>query len=284
MFKCLLLILGVFCCSTAVILLKAAETAPLLVAAYRLLLASVFLSPFFLRDYKRHGAEVDWKKCYTFILPALFLSFHFVTWAWGARLTAVSNASLIINLAPVVMPFAAYAIVRERISVKEALGTLLAVCGVVILSWSDFRMGGGNLFGNGVCFVSMVGFTGYLAFGLKGARLPTVWLYIVPVYAIAGVMCLAVSLVALESVLVPNPQELLRIVVIAIVPTVIGHSILNYSLKSLKGQVVSVVNLHQFVFATTIGFFVFGELPPSIFAVAALLCSIGGVIVVRESR
>lgn len=256
----------------------------MLVGTYRLLLAALFLSPVFYRDWKRHRGEIKASDLLRLIIPAFFLAAHFASWALGARLTLVANASLIINLAPIAMPVFAFALVRERITRIEIFGTLVAIGGVVLLSWHDFSVGGENMKGNLVCFLSMLAFTAYLAFGLRGAKLPTVWLYVVPLYAIAGAMSFAVSFFTLDSVAVVEPVEMGRILALAIVPTILGHTILNQSLKRLKGQVVSVVNLHQFVFATITAFFVYGEVPSWSFVVAAMMCSFGAFIVVRESE
>lgn len=283
MARYLLLILGVFLCSTAVIVLKTTQTHPLLVGTYRLLIAAFVLGPLFYRDWKRHGSAMRSTDFWHLIWPALFLAAHFSSWALGARLTLVANASLIINLAPIAMPLFAFILVKERVSWKEIVGTFLAIGGVLFLSWSDFSVQGENLRGNIVCFFSMLCFTAYLAFGRKYANYPTVWLYVTPVYAIAGVISFCVSLFFMESMAIVGGEEWGRIIFLAVVPTILGHTILNQSLKTLKGQVVSVVNLHQFVFATIVAFLVYAEIPSWEFGVAAFMCSMGAWIVVRES-
>ena len=101
----LLLLVGVICISTAVILLKASTEHPMLVAAYRLLVAALGLLPFYLRDLANFPGEYGWKQISWSLLPAVLLAAHFATWVVGARMTQVANASLIINLTPVVMPF-----------------------------------------------------------------------------------------------------------------------------------------------------------------------------------
>ena len=44
------------------------------------------------------------------------------------------------------------------------------------------------------------------------------------------------------------------------------------------------VRLHQFVFAATMAFFIYDESPSLHFMVAAIACSTGAVIVVREAE
>ena len=55
------------------------------------------------------------------------LAAHFITWAYGARMTLTAQASLIVNLAPVAIPFFLHWLLRERINCREILGTGLAL-------------------------------------------------------------------------------------------------------------------------------------------------------------
>jgi len=64
---------------------------------------------------------------------------------------------------------------------------------------------------------------------------------------------------------------------------VFGHTILNYSLKFFRGQVVSVSNLGQPVFAGILGFLIFGEVPQPIFLLAAAVIVAGILIVLFAS-
>jgi drug/metabolite transporter (DMT)-like permease len=60
---------------------------------------------------------------------------------------------------------------------------------------------------------------------------------------------------------------------------VFSHTILNYSMRFIRGQVVSVTNLTQPIFAGVLGFLIFGELPAATYYVAAALIFIGVLIV-----
>ena len=164
-----LLFFGVFCGATAVIMIKASDESPLLIAAYRLLLATVFLSPLFIQqrqNYKNtYGREqVSWS-----ILPGVFLAAHFITWTIGVPMTQVSNASLIVNMTPVVMPFFLWLFFRERVNQKEVLGTLLAISGLVVLALSKPNFSFANNLGDLICFFSMLCLAAYLALVAKTA-------------------------------------------------------------------------------------------------------------------
>ena len=82
----LLLLFGVLCIATAVIMIKASTEQPILVASYRLLVAALVLSPFFWRDLRSFEGKYGWKQISWTILPAVALAvaFHQLG-GWGAH-------------------------------------------------------------------------------------------------------------------------------------------------------------------------------------------------------
>jgi len=71
---------------------------------------------------------------------------------------------------------------------------------------------------------------------------------------------------------------------LALIPTVLGHSIINWAFKQFRGQVVSTLSLTQFIFAGIIGYLVLGEKPTPAFYAAAILAAGGTMIVIRGRR
>ncbi len=70
---------------------------------------------------------------------------------------------------------------------------------------------------------------------------------------------------------------------LGLIPTVLGHTILNYSMKFFRGQVVSVANLGQVVFSGILGFFIFREIPEPVFFASAALIVAGILIALLSS-
>ena len=277
--KAILLVFGVLCGSSAVILIKASHEQPFLVASYRLLIAAAVLFPFFLRDLRAYPGKYGWKQIGWSALPGLVLAVHFTSWVVGARMTAVASASLIINLTPVAMPFFVYLFFRERINRREILGTLFTLAGLGVLGWSSLHVSQTNFLGDLICFGSMLAFAAYLALGRRNGQRLSLYLYMVPLYAIAGVICLLAALPFINPIKPYQTSDVLLIIGLGLIPTVLGHTILNYSLKTFRGQVVSVTNLGQVVFSGVMGFFVFQEVPAPVFFVSAALIAAGVVIV-----
>jgi drug/metabolite transporter (DMT)-like permease len=276
----LLLFLGVFACSTSAVLIRMSTTNPFVLTAMRLVIAAFMLAPLFRIQLRRHGAAFTREHLRRTRLPALVLAAHMIAWTLGARITAVAQSSLIVNLVPIALPFFLFWIARERINRAEVAGTLLSILGLVLLSARDALTGGGRPAGDAVCFVSMLLFALYLALGRRNRDFPSVWLYVIPVYAQAALICLVVSLPWIRTFEFGSGREWAIMFGLAAIPTVCGHSLLNLAMRRIRGQVVSLCNSSQFLFAGAMGFLLFGEVPTAIFYVACAIVSAGVAIVV----
>lgn len=285
--RIILMMVGVLLGATAVIMIKAGDEHPLLVASFRLLVAAIALTPLFLRDLQYRATPYGWTEISWTIAPAAALAVHFITWIIGARMTFVANASLLANLTPVAMPFFVWIFFRERINRQEVYGTVLTLGGVILLTVSNLRVSPANVPGDLICLGSMLAFACYLALGRKNGQRITLWQYMVPLYWIAGLMCLLVAVFFVNPIKVYTLKNILLILGLGLIPTVFSHSILNYSLKTFRGQVVSVTNLTQPIFSGLLGYLIFREIPgPSFYPAAAII--LAGILVVlfstRESK
>ncbi len=274
------LLLGVLACSTSALWIKASSTHPFVLCALRLGLGAIFLAPLAWRDARIHAGAFHRGHLRRTLAPAAVLAAHFITWTYAARLTLAAQASLIVNLVPVAVPFFLLGLANETVNRREILGTIVVVAGVLLLGGREGFAGGGDAWGNAVCVVSMLLFAWYLALGRRNRNFPSLWLYVVPVYAEASVICLLVSLPWLSTFAWTSLREWLLMLALALLPTIIGHSLLNNSMRHLRGQTVSLANVGQFVFAGVLAWFWFGESPPPIFYLASAVVIAGVAVVV----
>lgn len=276
----LLLLGGVFACSVSALLIKASSSRADTLSALRLLMAAALLAPVYLRARKHHQSGAWLADFRLAALPALVLAAHFLTWSWGARHSPVAQASLIVNLAPIAMPFFLHSLIGERVDRREIIGTVLTLAGVLLLTARDAIAAGPAPLGNLVCLGSMLLFTWYLALGRQHRAVPSIWLYIVPVYTVAGLACGVVSLLRGPDPALATSREWLLLAGLAVIPTIVGHTLLNRAMRTLRGQIVSLANLGQFVFAGVLAFVLFREIPSLVFYVSASLAAAGVAIAV----
>jgi drug/metabolite transporter (DMT)-like permease len=276
----MLLFLGVMACSTSAIFIRSSATDPFVLTAFRLVIAFIFLLPVLLVQLGRHRGSFTRDHLSRTHAPAVVLAFHLILWTIGARMTVVAQATLIVNLVPIAVPFFLLWLAKERINRTEVVGTVLAIAGLLVLSVKDALKGGGNLAGDTVCFASMLLFGLYLALARRNRDFPSIWLYVIPVYGQAALVCLIVALPRLATFQVRSAREWAIMIGLGAIPTVCGHSLLNASMRRIRGQIVSLCNVSQFVFAGFMGYLLFGEIPRGIFYVASAIVVAGVAIVV----
>lgn len=281
-----LLLLGVFACSTSVIWIKLCAVDPVLLTGLRLAIAAVALTPLFVRDWRRHRSEMTWLHYRDAAIPGVVLTLHFFTWIYGARFPLAANSTLLVNLMPIVMPFLLAWLVKESVNRSEILATLLAAIGLAVMFAADYQLSAEHFFhGDLVCLGSMLLLAVYLALGRRYRRHPSVWLYLVPLYyAATAVAFLCVPLLSSDAP-VDWRREWPVVLALGLIPTVVGHSLLNNAMRYFRGQVVALTSMLQFVFAALLAYaFLPNETPHASFYAASALIVTAGVIAVRSTK
>jgi drug/metabolite transporter (DMT)-like permease len=203
-----------------------------------------------------------------------------MSWTIAARNTIAANANLIVNMIPLFMPLAVFALTREIPKRFEIAGTAVALVGFAVLSVPSFRGTSETLPGDALAFGSMLFLATYLALARRNRGPGSVWIYVMPLYLVAGLLCVLTSLFftspAEQSY---SPINILTLGGIILGPTVIGHSAINQAMARLPVQLVGLSQLSQTIWAGLMGLLVFGEVPHPLFAVAAA-CITGGVIII----
>jgi len=268
------LALGVLCCSTAVIFIKASATPPIWLAAERVLLAALCTAPLAWRDVRRSGGRdaVSWRAA---LWPGCFLAAHFAAWVVAARLIPAANSTLLANFTPVIMPLVAWVMLRHRVSGPELLATVVGVAGVGALAVGDLDASRSFLIGDGLCLFAMVSLAVYLALA-RHLRRGSLWAYMAPLFTVAGAILVVAALLIEGLPPLPSAGEAVLVVGLAVVPTVIGHSMMNRAICELRPQVVSLVGLGNVPSAALMAWLLWSERPSAHLwvAVAAFLASI----------
>ena len=277
-----LLFVGVFACSTSVVFIKASEEHSILLAAYRLLLAAIILSPLFFRDLRRHRLRYPLRHFRATIWPGIILGVHFITWFIGVRLTLAADSTLIVTMTPIVMPFFLYIIFRQTLTRWEWLGTVLSVAGMLFLIFGDYQVSPQHVHGDLWCLLSLILLTYYLVLARVNRSIATIWLYIVPLYFFAGLFCLLVSLFFVNPIKVYSGREIALFFALAIIPTVIGHSLFNYCMQRISSQLVAIATPGQTIFAGMLAYIFFLEIPKWTFYLACLFLLAGILVALKD--
>lgn len=262
--------------STSAILVKLSDAPASIIATYRLLFTILFMLPFVIW---KHLGEIrfislrDW--CFS-SLAGVFLAMHFILWFESLNYTSVASSVVLVTLQPLFSFVGAYVFFKERVTPAGIAGGLLAIAGSVFIGWSDFRIGGTALFGDILALLGAATVTGYWLFGQSVRKRLSLMMYTFVVYTISTIVLLMYD-IALGFDLFPySGQDWLVFIGLAIFPTLLGHTVFNWTIKWLSANTISMAILGEPIGAAILAYCILGEKVTAAQAIgtAVILCGI----------
>jgi drug/metabolite transporter (DMT)-like permease len=270
--------LGILAASTAAVFIRLAQAdgvASLVIAAYRLVLASLVLLPLVLwreRLALRHLTGREW-------LPALAsgvcLGVHFGAWITSLALTSVASSVVLVSTSPLFVAMLAAIFLRERVTRTILLGLAVTLVGAVVIGLSDACQPAGcpaladlargpAFFGDLLALLGAAAGAVYFSLGRAlRPRLPLL-VYIFVTYG-AAALVLAGTVVAGGLPVTGYPAAAyLWFLLLALVPQLVGHSSFNWALRYLPASYVSLMALGEPVATIAMVAVIFGEVPSAI--------------------
>jgi drug/metabolite transporter (DMT)-like permease len=288
----LVLALGVLAVSTASIFIRyAQEYAPsLVIAAWRLTLATIILAPFALTLRRSELRLLSKRELVLAFLSGFFLALHFATWISSLAFTTVASSVVLVDTAPLWVALIAPIALGEHISRPVKIGMWLAFAGSVIIALSDAcAWTGGGL----VCppigeFVRGRAFIGDLL-ALAGALTAAVYLvigrsvrsgvslltYIFVVYGVSAAVLVVIMLGANQPALGYPPVAYLWFLALALIPQLLGHTSYNWALGYLPAAYVSIALLGEPIGSTLLAMIFLGEVPSGLKVVGGAITLAG---------
>jgi drug/metabolite transporter (DMT)-like permease len=253
----LFLPIGILAISTGSIFVKLCPLPSLSIAAWRLVLASLFLLP--AAGYRRIWTGWERTDLGWFALSGFLLALHFASWIASLKYTSVASSVVLVNCHPVFVGLGAWLFLKERPDRKIASGIVLSVVGAGLIGYGDMAGSSGALAGDGLALVGAMAATGYFLVGRKMRGHQGLLSYIFPVYGTAGLVLLLCALLSGQPLSGFAPSDYLFLVLLALVPQLIGHTTFNWALKHLPASMVAVAALGEPVGSSILAFFVLGE-------------------------
>ncbi|MGA2315328.1 MAG: DMT family transporter [Thermodesulfobacteriota bacterium] len=249
--------IGIVAISTASIFIKLCEAPVLIIATYRMMLASLILMPFACykktwRGWKR--SEMGWV-----FLSGLFLSLHFAFWIASLKYTSVASSVVLVTTHPIFVGIGGWLFLKERIGMNLVLGIALSVLGSGLISYGDMSLSKEALMGDGFALLGAIAASGYLFVGRKMRKEQDLFSYIFPVYSTAGLILILLSLIFQKSFFGYSPSTYFFLFLLALIPQLIGHTTFNWALKYLPASMVAVSILGEPVGSSILAYFILGE-------------------------
>jgi drug/metabolite transporter (DMT)-like permease len=274
----LVMSLSVLAVSTGAIFIRLAqEEAPsLVIAAYRLGLASLFLAPFALSRSRGEIQRLTRQQWLLALLSGVFLALHFASWITSLEYTTVTSSVVLVSMSPLIVALLSTFLLHEPLSAMTWVGLPLALLGSFIVAFSDqLSIGAGGvavapltqsfqqsaLLGNVLAFLGAVFVAGYLILGRKLRASLSILTYAFIVFGSAAVILLIMALTAGESLVGYSGTTYLWFLCLGLIPQIFGHASFNWALRYLPASFVSIALLGEPVGASLLAYVLLKETP-----------------------
>jgi drug/metabolite transporter (DMT)-like permease len=259
--------------SWAAIIIRLADADPISTAFYRMFFAALMLAPFSVPGLKTHLGRLSTRERYMLIASGVILGLHFASWITSLKYTTISNSVILVATQPFFVAVMETLLWRDRISRYAFYGMILAFIGMVVIAQSDFRIGGeSHLWGDFLALIGAFCAGAYLLLGRRIRQSLGNRHYVFPVYSIAAVTLLIIAIPVKSPLIGFSATTWLCFVLLALIPTIVGHSLYNYLLKFVRAHLVAVTILGEPIGATVFAAVIFAEYPP-------LATYIGGTLI-----
>ncbi|MDE2968817.1 MAG: DMT family transporter [Chloroflexota bacterium] len=256
------LALGVSAVSSAAVIIRLADAPSLTIAAYRLALASAVVVPL--------GLAFEWgalssltRRQWGLVLAAsVCLAAHFAFWIASLEHTSVASSVVIVTSNPVMVAIGAALFLRERSSPRVVAGIAIAVTGGLVIALGDWDLGARRLFGDFLALLGAVAVAGYYIAGRSLRERLSILGYIAPVYGTAAVILVAAALATGSRLTGFGIEVYGWLVLLALLPQLVGHSSLNWSLGYLPATLVATAVMAEPIGASLLAWAVLDEAPP----------------------
>ena len=252
------LFIGLLAVSQSGNIIRIGQAHAVVIAAFRLTLASLLLLPLASRKFHelRQLGRAD-----RVILGAtgVLLAFHFFTWIAAVQQTTVANAAIFFSVNPVLVAIGSALFFGERISLRLAFSIAVGLLGVLVTGLAGLDLSTSHWTGDLWAFLCAVLFTAYFLFGKRlRARLSTE-VYVFAVYGVAALTGLASMTVLGLPWVDYTPRTWLCFLLMALFPTLLGHTAFNHALGYVRASWLSTLTLAEPLLAGGMAYVFWGE-------------------------
>jgi len=276
---------GVLTVSSAAILIRLAQAGAhsLAVAAWRLVLAALILTPLAVvraRREIRALSKADWGRV---LLSGLLLAIHFVCWITSLSMTSVAASVVLMTTHPIFAAVGSYLLLGEPMErgMMVALGVAVAGSGVIALG--DVGQGTHRLLGDLLALLGGISAAGYFLIGRRVRTQLSLLGYVYPVYGTAALILLVVLLASGAPPLPESGEPWAWLGLMALGPQILGHSSLNWALRYLSATFVTLATLGEPIGSTLLAWWLLGELPTTAALVGGALI-LGGIVLASRAE
>ena len=255
-----ILIIGAIAIAFSPIFVRFSDVDPIMTAFYRIFISLPFFLFFSSFNIIEKVKFPEFNNSYLiFLVSGIFFALDLICWHWSIKLTTVSKATFLSNLAPIVVIIFSLIFLKERFSKFFYLAALLSMVGMLMLLGESFKFNKSQFIGDLLGVLTAVWYGSYIVTisQLRKKYNSTSIMFLSGI--VTAIILLIVSILFEQSLI---PQSLFTITIIFLLGFIcqfMGQSFITYSLAYLSASLSSLCLLIQPIAATVLAYFFFEE-------------------------
>jgi drug/metabolite transporter (DMT)-like permease len=265
------IIVAVVAVSFSAIFIRWSDSHPFVIAAYRMGITCLILLPLVLIKYKDEFKKIQKSEFIFMVAIGMILALHFASWISSLGETSVASSVILVTSHPMFVAIVSHYVLNEKLRTIGYVGIVVAFSGIIILSVGDMGLGGTNFRGDILALIGSIAAGTYILGGRKARKNISLVPYVFIVYGICTLF-LFIACIAVSAPLYPLPiREYQLFLLMAIIPTILGHTMYNYALKYVKAQIISVSLLGEPIGSSILAIILLSEAPPELTIIGGAL-------------
>lgn len=273
---------GLIAISLAAIFIRYAHAPGVVVAFYRMAIASLVL--LVLNRGKLERSKLKPRTLGLSILSGFFLAIHFASWISSLSYTSVAASVSLVSSQPLWVVLFSWLFLKLKPRPLTFFAVILAVSGGILIALGDFSGASAPLLGNSLAIIGAISYAAYLLLGRVIQQEVPLTSYVLLAYGSAALFLLPLPFIFKYSYFAYPSSTFLWVALLALVPQLVGHTSINYAMKYLNPNLVATAVLLEPVGASIFALVLFKEIPSlqTVFGAAILLT--GVILTVRSSE
>ena len=265
----LLLFIAMISVSTSPIIARYLENVPAIaISLWRMGFGAIIL---WLFSFIRSEKPLNNSNLKRTIIAGILLGIHFALFFESIKLTSIANATFLGTLAPVFTYLIEKYFLNRNQSISISIGLLLAIIGAIIIIGNEFNFTNSYTIGNFLAIACSI-FLG-LAFIISEnvrSEVGTIS-YSRTLFLTAAITLFILSLLINTQIIGFSKFEYMGLLILGIIPTLLGHGLMYYSIKYVSPTVVASTPMGEPIIASILAWILFNE-------VVSLSTFIGGSV------
>jgi drug/metabolite transporter (DMT)-like permease len=220
------------------------------------------------------------KEALLVVLSGVALTFHFGLWIVSMTLTLVSTSVILVTSHPIFVAGVSHFLLKEKVRRTAVVGIVIAFSGVTLISLSDLSEGSDTLLGDLLAFLGGICAGIYFLSGRVARQSVAVGPYAFSVYGLSALLLFLSAAIAGDKLLITDGREITLFLLLALIPTIFGHTMFNYALKKVPAHIISTSVLGEPVGASILAYLLLPDETPGPWIIVGGALVVAGLYVV----